>query len=484
MKKLQILFMCILLLMLSSCKNDNLNTVNSNSEITKIIFWNTYNGKQAKLLDEIIEKYNYTVGIDKNIFIESVSQTNARVLIENLNKSANNEINSYEMPNMFMAYPDMLYQIDDKVELINIKDYMSQSELEKYRKEFLEDGEIIKNKLFVFPLVKSTDIMILNKTYFDEFAKKYDLTYDDLKTWESIIKVSELYYKYTDDMTPDILNDGKAFFNSDVMSNFFLISYNQLGDEFIRKNGDLVELNFDKEILKKIFNTYYDSYIKGYFYKNSKHSTDDAKILDILAFTASSTSVSYFNPTVYDNGEMKNIDVKVLPVPHFENSQPSYIRQGSGICVIKQDKNNENKEIACLDFLKWFTNNKNNLEFATSLSYMPVKNNFFECDDVKSFLSKENLNMTKFELEAMQVSSESIKTNSKYFLMNFKNATELRNYLGTSLRKIANENKKAMDLDIKNGMSRENAILKYTKEDIFENWYNDFVFKANSILEK
>ena len=51
------------------------------------------------------------------------------------------------------------------------------------------------------------------------------------------------------------------------------------------------------------------------------------------------------------------------------------MQRGAGICTVKSTPE---KEKACITFLKWLTETKKNVEFVTSLGYMPVKQEAFD----------------------------------------------------------------------------------------------------------
>ena len=69
---------------------------------------------------------------------------------------------------------------------------------------------------------------MMNKTDWDKFAEETGATLDDLSTVEGIAKVAEQYYDWTDAQTPDVPDDGKAFYGRDSMSNYFLIGMKQM----------------------------------------------------------------------------------------------------------------------------------------------------------------------------------------------------------------------------------------------------------------
>ena len=118
--------------------------------------------------------------------------------------------------------------------LADIGKYFTDDEINEYVEDYIDEGLFSGNgSLKIFPTAKSTEIMVLNYTDWQNFSNAEGVTVDDLKTWESIAEIAEKYYKYTDDLTPDIENDGKAFFGRDSVANYMIVGARQLGEEFI-----------------------------------------------------------------------------------------------------------------------------------------------------------------------------------------------------------------------------------------------------------
>lgn len=49
----------------------------------------------------------------------------------------------------------------------------------------------------VFPVAKSTEILTINKTDFDIFAKATNVSSKDLSTIEGLVEVSQKYYEWS-----------------------------------------------------------------------------------------------------------------------------------------------------------------------------------------------------------------------------------------------------------------------------------------------
>lgn len=112
---------------------------------------------------------------------------------------------------MFVSYPKTVLAMPDDSVLVDYRDYFSEEELDRFIPAFLTEGQINDRQL-ILPVAKSTEVMFVNKTAFDRYAKDSGASLSDLETWEGVFRLAEDYTKWTDEQTPDIEGDGKPFF--------------------------------------------------------------------------------------------------------------------------------------------------------------------------------------------------------------------------------------------------------------------------------
>ena len=122
----------------------------------------------------------------------------------------------------------------DDTELVDYYDYFTEEELNEFIPAFLEEG-VIHERLSILPVAKSTEVMFINKTAFDRFAKETGAKMEDLKTWEGLFAMAEQYAAWTDNQTPDIPDDGKNFFVHDYHFNYFQVGVESLGENFFNE---------------------------------------------------------------------------------------------------------------------------------------------------------------------------------------------------------------------------------------------------------
>ena len=159
----------------------------------------------------MVQGFNVTIGLEKGIIVEAFSQGNISDLTEKLVDAANKKVGAEDIPDIFAAYADTAYVVNQLGLVAELDRYLTEEELNEYRSEYLEEGRIDKNgALKIFPTAKSAEVMILNSTDWKPFAQATGVQLSDLETMEGVAEVGRQYYEWTDSLT-GTPNDGKAF---------------------------------------------------------------------------------------------------------------------------------------------------------------------------------------------------------------------------------------------------------------------------------
>ena len=181
----------ILGVLLSGCGSQK-EELYSSSNPVDITVWTYYNGDQLSSFNTLVKKFNRTQGKENGIYVESVSCGTVNDLEKNLKDSIEKKVGASEIPDMFSAYNDIAYTIDQMHGIVDLNKYFSDDELDEYIEGYVQDGDILNNgKLKVFPVAKSTEILTINKTDFDIFAKATNVSSKDLSTIEGLVEVSQ-----------------------------------------------------------------------------------------------------------------------------------------------------------------------------------------------------------------------------------------------------------------------------------------------------
>ena len=169
----------ILGVLLSGCGSQK-EELYSSSNPVDITVWTYYNGDQLSSFNTLVKKFNRTQGKENGIYVESVSCGTVNDLEKNLKDSIEKKVGASEIPDMFSAYNDIAYTIDQMHGIVDLNKYFSDDELDEYIEGYVQDGDILNNgKLKVFPVAKSTEILTINKIDFDIFAKATNVSSKD-----------------------------------------------------------------------------------------------------------------------------------------------------------------------------------------------------------------------------------------------------------------------------------------------------------------
>ena len=450
-------------------------------EPTTISIWHYYNGVQQENFDNMILEFNETIGRERGIIVEARGKGTIADLADSVLASLRQDAGAEAPPDMFAAYAETAYIADQMGCVVDLSKYFTEEELSEYVEGYLEEGKLGEESgLKIFPTAKSTEILMLNWTDWQTFAQAEGVTEEDLSTWEGLAETAEKYYAYTDALTPDVENDGKAFFGRDSVANYMVVGAKQLGLDFFTVDDGNFHMNVDETAVRRLWDCYYVPYVKGYYYSNSRFRSDDAKIGEIIAMVCSTTGAAYFPETVTLHDEYTYpIEGMVLPVPNFEGTEPYVVQQGAGMVVVSSD---EKTEYACSVFLKWFTQEEKNITFSANSGYLPVKlaaNDFSVISG--SYGTEGDLRSGALSL-AMEVAVSEIDSYQLYAPDPFEKSAEGRNFLDTYIQDSAQEAHDAAAARIEGGEDREAVLSEYISDEAFGMWYAEFVLGLQTAI--
>lgn len=369
------------------------STAQGNTEPVNLSVWTYYNGDQLESFNKLVDTFNNTVGKEKNITVESYSQGSVNDLETQVMAAAQGKVGASAMPNIFMAYADTAYAMDQMGELADLAPYFTDEERAAYVDSYLTEGDFDDSgSIKIFPVAKSTELLFLNDTDWKLFAAATGARYSDLETVEGLVKTAEAYYNWTDAQT-DTPNDGKALFGRDAIANYMLIGAKELSDT-----------------------------------------------------------------------ESHDIELKVLPTPHFEGCEKVSVQQGAGMAVAKTT---DAEVEASVVFLKWFTQPENNIAFAVGSGYLPVTHAANDMDAIHSSGLALTGNMENVLTEAV----EAVNTNEMYTTKAFEGGTDARSKLGYSMIDLATADRATVEERLAAGESAEEAEAGFLTDEYFEAWY-------------
>ena len=434
-------------------------------EPVQLTVWTYYNGDQLESFNRLVEEFNATVGKEQNITVENCSQGNVNDLEAQVMASAQGKVGAEEMPNIFMAYADTAYAMDQMSELVDLAPYFTDEERAAYIGSYLTEGDFNDDgSIKIFPVAKSVELLFLNDTDWQTFADATGAEYADLETIEGLVGAAEAYYNWTDAQT-ETPDDGKALFGRDAMANYMLIGAKELGDTLFDVKGGRMTVELTEATARRLWDNYYVPYVKGWFSASGRFRSDDIKIGSILAYIGSNSSATYFPTQVMlSDTESHDIELKVLPTPHFEGCEKVSVQQGAGMAVAKTT---DAEVEASVVFLKWFTQPENNIAFAVGSGYLPVTHAANDMDAIHSSGLALTGNMENVLMEAV----DAVNTNELYTTKAFEGGTDARSKLGYSMIDLATADRATVEERLAAGESAEEAEAGFLTDEYFEAWY-------------
>lgn len=463
MKKISAV-LAALIILLTSCSF--FDDGHDNSAIT-ITVWTYYNGAQLTAFNALVEQFNETVGHDEGITVESYSQGSINDLERNVLDSVQNKVGADKVPNIFAAYADTAFAVDKLGMVADISPYFEKDELDKYVDGYIEEGRFGSDgSLKIFPCAKSTEVFLLNNTDWTAFARATGAKYNDFSTIEGLSKTAQKYYEWTDSLTPDVPNDGKAFFGRDAMANYIIIGSMQLGHEVFSVKDGVMNLDFDRDTLKKLWDNYYVPFIKGYFASSGRFRSDDVKTGNILAFVGSSSGSTFFpDKVVLGDNEEKRIEMKSFQSPQFNKSAGYVVQQGAGMVVAKAS---EEEIEASVKFLKWFTDSEQNISFSVGSGYMPVRKDANSITVIKNAIP----NISETMQDTLATALSAVKSYRLYTTKAFMNGSDARKVLEYSMSDIAKQDRAVVVERLEAGMELDKACEDFVTDEYFDTWFN------------
>ena len=385
--------------------------------VTHITVWTYYNGDQLESFNKLVDQFNETTGREKGIRVESASQGSMSDLETNVMDAAQGKVGAAAMPNIFSAYADTAYALDQMGMLVDLSQYLTEDERAQYVQGYLDEGDFDGDgSMKIFPVAKSTELMFLNETDWEKFARATGAAYDDLSTVEGLV-------------------DGK------------------------------MTLNFDKDVARKLWDNYYVPFVKGWFAAIGRFRSDDIKVGNVLAYVGSNSSATFFPAQVMVNDtESYDIDMTVLPSPKFAGGEDVVVQQGAGMVVTAGTEEEIN---ASVEFLKWFTQPENNISFSVDSGYLPVTTAANDMEAIKTSGLELSPKMESILSNAVQ----SVKNNTLYTPSAFAGGNKARNVLEYSLSDLASADRATVQERVAAGQPAADAEAEFLTDEYFDAWY-------------
>lgn len=316
-----------------------------------IEFWHGMSNKQQDALVALTDRFNA-----ENEYGITVNLTNQGGYNDLSTKLTANAV-ADTLPDLSQAYNNWLSSYVDKI--VPLDNFIA-SDFDNY--EDIIQGYRDENSQFGFisgvPFNKSTYVLFYNKTMFDELGLTAPATWDELVTVAEKIKAEK----------------GIATIGWDDLAGMLQAMLAQNGCGYFDESGALFDNEKGLETVTYIMNLYNNGYARlvgedGYFSNVISNQL-------IASYVGSSTGASYITAADWELG--------VAPLTSKETKAAN--AAGTNIIMFTQD---ENKQKAAWEYLKFLTTAEATTEWAMATGYLPIRTSAYESDTYQTFMATD-----------------------------------------------------------------------------------------------
>ena len=363
-----LLVLAALIFILSSCGEKSLL---DKREPVSLSFWHVYGEQAGSPMDLLVQEFNRTVGAERGVQVQVTGMSSASKIGGYLLEAQSGGKDVQEMPDLFTCHiVDALELGEDN--LVDWNRQFTSDELSSFAAGFLDDGTAEDGRLLVFPISKSTQLLMCNGSGFARFSAATGASYDDLATWEGFYETAGKFYDWS----------GNAFCALDYPIRAVELCAMEHGSgDFYTENG---WYDTDNAVFKESWMQFARSLAQGHVVVSDLYSNTQVMTGDVLCGLGSSAAILYYNDTVtYRDGTQEPMDLRVLLLPKTAGADALMTQAGVGLCAYKTT--DQKAEAAAL-FVRWLTEAERNLDFVAQTGYMPVRNGAFDAiADYESF---------------------------------------------------------------------------------------------------
>ena len=196
MKKrmLAALLLSALLFTLSGCGEKSLL---NKKEPVSLTFWHVYGEQAGSPMDLLVQEFNRTVGQERGVQVKVTGTSSASKIGGYLKEAQSGGQEVQEMPDLFTCHiADALELGEDN--LVDWNEQFTADELSDFVPGFLSDGMAEDGRLLIFPVSKSTQLLMCNGSGFARFSDATGVGYEDLATWEGFYDAAGRFHHPSD----------------------------------------------------------------------------------------------------------------------------------------------------------------------------------------------------------------------------------------------------------------------------------------------
>ena len=167
------------------------------SDPVTLNFWHVYGEQAGSPMDLLVQEFNRTVGQERGVQVKVTGMSSASQIGGYLKEAQSGGKDVQEMPDLFTCHIiDALELGEDN--LVPWNEQFTPDELSDFIPGFLSDGTAEDGRLLIFPVSKSTQLLMCNGSGFARFSAATGVDYEDLATWEGFYDAAGRFYDWSD----------------------------------------------------------------------------------------------------------------------------------------------------------------------------------------------------------------------------------------------------------------------------------------------
>lgn len=335
---------------------------------TEVDFWYSGGKTAVKVVQDIVDDYNKS---QDTYFVKTVTQADYSETYEKLQAAIAGNV----APDIVLLESDSARGLSDKNLVVDLSEKMKKDNdfnEDDYVSTFFEQGKDDNDKIFGIPAYGTTQVLYYNKNAFN----KAGIDPNNIKTWQDLAQAASKIkndgeYTYgwepmwgADNLIDASLSNGGTIFSED-------------GKKVTINSKEWVEVwsNFEKWIHDdKTMAIHSGGQGWEYWYK----TIDDVIQNKAGGYTGSS-------------GDQADLDFSIVGAieqPSWKDGTESKpVARALMLSVLA--KSSEEKQAGAYDFMKYFTNVKNQAKWSMSTGYVPVNKGVLDDDDYMKY-TQEN----------------------------------------------------------------------------------------------
>ncbi|MBR2340983.1 MAG: extracellular solute-binding protein [Clostridia bacterium] len=352
----------------------NVNSVAYDGSKVTVTFYHTMGDALETILVRNIKRFNEQY---PNIEVKQASQGDYPGVRDKITTEMQGNNTA---PSIAYCYPDHVALYNKSKAALPLDDFinhpevgLSQEQINDFVPAYYDEGKVYgDNKMYTLPMLKSTEVLYYNKTYFEAnaamFAEK-GLDVETTTTPESVF--DGMTWDQMETICEVITESEKALGNRciplgyDSEANWFITMCEQYGSPYTdatMNNDKNSHFLFNNETNRGFVETFREWYKKGYVttealnggtYTSNLFKETDGKKLHTFMSIGSSAGASYQCPSKNSDGVTYPFEVGVTMIPQVDVENPKMISQGPSLCMFK--KGSEQEMAAAWLFVKFLS---------------------------------------------------------------------------------------------------------------------------------